>query len=123
MSAKTPWVYDSLVGWLDGFFFPVVRRCAGATKQPWCAQWWRHPEAVQRLNALWRSWEAMRGGPEPDWSTWWVSHFDEHMGQLTNVERGPFSQCGNGHRDYEEELPHEKPPAHWRLPTEEANQP
>ena len=28
-----------------------------------CREWWRHPEAYLRLDALWKSWEFMRRKP------------------------------------------------------------
>jgi len=117
------WIYDSLAGWMDGFFFPVFERTVSASKQPWCAEWWRHPEAVQRLNALWRAWEDLRAQPGAEWSTWWTHHLDPHLRALSDLETGTFSQCGSGHRTYAEPLPHTEPPADWPLPTVTANQP
>ncbi|WP_346926001.1 DUF4913 domain-containing protein, partial [uncultured Arthrobacter sp.] len=26
----------------------------------WCPQWWKHAEAISRLEALWRAWEFLR---------------------------------------------------------------
>lgn len=117
------WIYDSLVGWLDGFFFPVFERSVSASKQPWCAEWFQHPEAVQRLNALWRAWEDLRTQPGAEWSTWWTHHLDPHLRALCDVETGTFSQCGSGHRTYAEPLPHDPPPPDWPLPTATENQP
>ena len=34
-----------------------------ATTFTWCAQWWRHEEAVSRLTGLWRAWENLRTDP------------------------------------------------------------
>ena len=36
----------------------------------WCASWWAHPEAVLRLTALWRAWEALRLEPATGMSNW-----------------------------------------------------
>ncbi len=61
----------------------------------WCEQWWRHPEAISRLEALWHAFEALRleAGVGP--SSWWRDHCDPAMAQLTD-SRGPFAQCKAG---------------------------
>jgi hypothetical protein len=30
------------------------------TRHVWCPQWWDHPEAVMRIEGMWRAWEQMR---------------------------------------------------------------
>ena len=47
---------------MTGYFLPMFRRPLGGEFR-WCPQWWAHPEAVSRLTALWRSWEAFRLEP------------------------------------------------------------
>lgn len=58
----------------------------------WCATWWRHAEAVTRLEAVWEAFEVMRLEPAPSLSTWWRDHLDVHMRALTAVE-GTFAGC------------------------------
>lgn len=58
----------------------------------WCAQWWRHPEAVTRFEALWEAFEVMRAEPPPALSTWLRDHFDHHMTMLTRPG-GTFDGC------------------------------
>jgi hypothetical protein len=66
----------------------------------WCASWWAHPEAVARLTALWRAWEALRLEPATGMSNWWTLHFDPHMRVVLDAERGPFASYTRGqHQD------------------------
>src|SRR3954463_7458930 len=46
--------------------------------------WWRRPEAVIRLEAVWRSFEALRQAPATGISVWLRDHADVHMAQLTS---------------------------------------
>ena len=62
----------------------------------WCPRWWDHAEAVTRIEALWRSWEAMRWDGPTALSAWWRDHADHHMAVLTN-RQGPFHACLRGH--------------------------
>lgn len=73
----------------------------------WCPQWWRHPEALERLTALWLAFEQARLSQEPAaLSGWWLGHADPHMQQLMHP-RGPFMYCGarRGHTDLLRPLP------------------
>lgn len=56
----------------------------------WAAEWWKHDEAVIRLEALWRSWEHLRQDPATGMSVWWRDHADHHMAVLMSPE-GPFA--------------------------------
>lgn len=80
----------------------------------WCPRWWCHAEAVQRLEALWRSWEALRQDPATGMSVWWRDHADHHLSVLTGAS-GPFRYCtkDDGHatkRLARERLHSETPP-------------
>lgn len=57
----------------------------------WCPEWWRHPEAVMRLDAMWMAWETQRGHAD-GMSTWFRDHADPHMAVLMSPE-GPFKAC------------------------------
>jgi hypothetical protein len=81
----------------------------------WCPQWWRHPEAVVRLEATWRSFEALRQDPATGISVWLRDHADVHMAQLMSPA-GPFRGCHarDGHTsDPLPALPVVDPPAEW----------
>ena len=75
---------------------PVYRRdidLAGrSTTFTWCAQWWRHEEAVSRLTGLWRAWENLRLDPTTGLAVWWRDYADPTMRVLFD-EKGPFHGC------------------------------
>ncbi|WP_427136771.1 DUF4913 domain-containing protein [Pseudarthrobacter sp. S9] len=77
----------------------------------WCPQWWKHAEAISRLEALWRSWEFLRLEGATGMSVWWRDHADHHMSLLLSAD-GPFKGCSpdDGHRSKLTPLPCEEPP-------------
>ena len=87
-----PAAFSDVGEWSVGWLFPVVRRPLKAGAY-WCPQWWEHPEAVERLRALWEAWEAARAEGGNAMSYWWTVHFDAHWGVLTDSARGPFAAC------------------------------
>ena len=98
-AASPPGVADKLdIGDLDRWVREVllpaysryVPRTGGA--QRWCATWWRHPEAILRLDAVRRAGEALvpAGGTGP--SLWWRDHVDHHLSVLLGPD-GPFAGC------------------------------
>jgi hypothetical protein len=44
-------VYANVADFAAEYLLPLYRRKAPT----WCSQWWKHPEAVVRLQALWLS--------------------------------------------------------------------
>jgi len=88
--------------------YTYSRRVGPQGPNRWAAEWWRYPEAISRLDALWRSWEALRLEPTFGMSVWWRDHADHHMRMLMAPE-GPFAesrdQNGQG-----EPLPYMAPP-------------
>ena len=74
----------------------------------WAANWWAYPEAVSRLESLWRAWEHLRQDAATGMSTWWIEHADHHMPILLDPE-GPFTKSTdrNNHGD---PLPYTPPP-------------
>jgi hypothetical protein len=62
----------------------------------WCPEWWRHFEAMSRLDALWRAWECLRHDGQTGMSVWWRDHADHHMTYLLDPD-GPFGSCRNQH--------------------------
>ncbi|GAB2705851.1 hypothetical protein BKA24_000524 [Microbacterium marinum] len=83
----------------------------GNARYRWAADWWRYPEAVARLEGLWRSWEHLRLDPATGASVWWRDHADPHMHLLLSPD-GPFAKskdaCEPG-----EPLPYTEPPKMW----------
>lgn len=65
----------------------------------WCPEWFRHAEALSRLDALWRAWEHLRLDPATGISVWWRDHADPHMSVLLSPD-GPFAACRGNHTEY-----------------------
>jgi hypothetical protein len=63
--------------------YTYSRRVGPQGPNRWAAEWWRYPEAISRLDALWRSWEALRLEPTFGMSVWWRDHADHDSGQPT----------------------------------------
>lgn len=89
---------------------PLYRRPLGHGRT-WCPQWWRHAEAITRLEALWRSWEQLRLEPALGMSVWLRDHADPHMAVLLDPD-GPFHGCSpaKSHGARLAPLPVEAPP-------------
>jgi len=68
------------------------REAAKMSTFRWCARWYEHPEAVSRLEGLWKAFEALRLDPTVGASTWWRDHADPAMSALSSGN-GPFRQC------------------------------
>lgn len=98
------------------FFTEVYRREVLETPdRVWCPQWWQHPEALARLEAIWRSYEALRHEPGTGMSVWFLVHVDPHMAQLL-LPHGPFRGCHakRGHSTSPlTPFPLEAPPEDW----------
>jgi hypothetical protein len=58
----------------------------------WCSSWWAHTEAVSRLNALWRAWEALRLDETLGLADWWNNYADPTM-RVLFASKGPFQGC------------------------------
>jgi hypothetical protein len=84
-------VYGSVQDWVDRHFLPMYRRPLGGEYR-WCAQWWRHAEAITRLTALWQSWEAMRLQPGTGMISWLRDCLDHQLPVLLG-RGGPFAAC------------------------------
>jgi hypothetical protein len=75
----------------------------------WAADWWNYPEALARLEALWRAWEHLRLDPATGSSIWWIEHADHHMPILLDPD-GPFSKSTD-RNEHGAPLPYAQPPA------------
>jgi hypothetical protein len=102
--------YLTLAEWVQEWLFPVYRRSVLGHDRVWCPQWWRHAEAVARLESLWRAWEHLRQDAATGLSVWFRDHADHHMTVLLDAD-GPFKGCDGRHSDRPlEALPHDPPP-------------
>jgi len=84
-------VYGRVEDWVSGHFTPLFRRPLGGQYR-WCPSWDGHLEAVSRLTALWRAWEACRIEPGTGMADWYGQHLDHHLPILLGPD-GPFAQC------------------------------
>lgn len=84
----------------------VIRGGSGSGLR-WKAAWWSSAEAQQRIEALWRAWEAARADEKAGMSTWWINHCDPHMTALLSPD-GPFADSQDENR-VGEPLPYERP--------------
>ncbi|RGE19091.1 DUF4913 domain-containing protein [Leucobacter sp. wl10] len=89
--------------------YVYVRRVGPSGPHRWAAEWWRSPEAISRLEALWRAWEALRLEPSFGMSVWWRDHADHHMAVLLSPD-GPFADSRD-RTEQGEPLPYSAPPA------------
>ncbi|MGI5217505.1 DUF4913 domain-containing protein [Nocardia sp. CA-290969] len=105
-------VYNNEVDFVENYLSVVYRRqVSDLSDTVWCPEWWKHIEAVVRLQAVWRAWEHLRQDPATGLSVWFLDHADPHMAVLLNP-RGPFKYCSvrNGHKEMLEPLPTVTPP-------------
>jgi hypothetical protein len=50
-------VYDSTEEFLHEQLLPTYVRDVDGRSAKWCIEWYFHPEALSRIEALWRAWE------------------------------------------------------------------
>ena len=84
--------FGTVEDFVGGFLTEVMWFDTTATNRIWCPQWWRHPTAIVRLEALHRAFEYLRQDPGLGVSTWLRDHADVHMAVLTDPQ-GPFKGC------------------------------
>ncbi|MFN8185226.1 MAG: DUF4913 domain-containing protein [Candidatus Nanopelagicales bacterium] len=84
--------YRSVDEFVRGLVVPVFRRNVGPRVEArWSARWWESAEAIMRLEAMWRSWEALRHDPATGVSNWLKDHADHHLAVLMSPA-GPFAR-------------------------------
>lgn len=71
-------------------YLPVY--CRPRESFRWCAEWWRHAEAVSRFQALWHAWEVLRWEPGTGMAVWYRDHLDVQM-EILHSAAGPFHAC------------------------------
>lgn len=104
-------LFGSVDEWVRVWLRVTYRRRIDGDKTKWEPDWWRYPEAVNRLDVLWRAWEQMRREPGSSMSGWWRDHADHHMSILLSAT-GPFAARGSNYAKAkaDEPLPYEAPP-------------
>ncbi len=107
-------LYDGVEDWVRGQFLPLFRRPLGGEYR-WCRQWWQHAEAIIRLTALWRSWEALRMEPGTGIATWLRDHVDHQLPVLLG-RAGPFAQCTEDeHIELRQAMAEDAPVGWWAI--------
>lgn len=103
--------YPHVGVFMSDLLAPTYRRQLDGRTRTWCPQWWKHAEAIVRLEALWRAWEHLRLDPATGTSIWLRDHLDHHMTVLMDPE-GPLKGCNptKGHGTRLDPLPIEEPP-------------
>lgn len=102
-----------LAVWVQDWLLPTFRRYPGGANARWCRQWWRHGEAIVRLQALHMAYVTLfaEGGTGP--SSWLRDHLDPALTHLL-ANDGPFGSCSPDHparHDPIDPLPVEHVPA------------
>lgn len=95
--------YPDLDTWVRDYFAPLYARPIGGDFR-WCPQWRDHVEAVARLEAMWRAWEALRLDGATGMANWFTTVADPLVHQLTN-RGGPLGQCQNTRHEHANFLP------------------
>lgn len=92
--------YATVDEFVREFLVHVLWVDVSAHARIWCPEWWRHPAAIVRLEALHRSFEQLRLDPAQGMSVWLRDHADVHMVVLTDPN-GPLKGCSvaKGHDD------------------------
>jgi len=115
-------VYTAVEDWVIDYFLPMFRRTLGGDFR-WCAQWWRHGEAISRLRSLWHSWEVLRLRPGTGIATWYRDYLDHQLPILMGA-RGPFYQCSEtAHREPRETTAVPAPADWWDSDEDESASP
>ena len=101
--------YRSVDEFVRNLVIPVFRRNVGPrAEHRWSARWWESAEAIMRLEAMWRAWEALRHDPATGISHWLRDHADHHMTILLSPT-GPFARSQDEAKTTDP-LPYTPPP-------------
>ena len=87
---------ERLVAWVHRHVAAVIARPLRGELH-WCPQWWEHPEAVFRFEALRRAWTQLAPEPGAGMSIWIRDHLDPCLRELLSP-LGPFVDCTHNER-------------------------
>ena len=96
--------YPNVIEFIEDRFKYLVPLAPPGSGRVWCPAWFRHAQALSRLDSLWRAWEFLRFDPALGMSNWWLHHVDPTVRALMDPVTGPFAQCADGHQQ-DEPLP------------------
>ena len=116
-STEPETVYDNVGEWVTDWLLPTYSRpLDDEAKFRWDPQWWRYPEVVMRLEALWISWEKMRLEGGPAIVVFYRDYLDPMMRTIMDPD-GPFHTFNANQEDADgvrERLP--QPLPHSEMP-------
>ncbi|MGN2642249.1 DUF4913 domain-containing protein [Nocardia takedensis] len=85
--------FDTVQDFAEQYFFKLyMREVIVRDEHRWCPKWWDHPEALVRMESIWRTWEHYRLQGPTGISLWLTNHADPHMQRMMDPE-GPFIYC------------------------------
>lgn len=87
---------DTLTVWVHATITSMIARPLRGDLV-WCPQWWDHPEAVFRFEALRRAWTELASEPGSAMSVWTRDHLDPCLRELLSP-LGPFADCAQNTR-------------------------
>lgn len=90
--ATPPLYYATVAQFVEEFLVEMLWFDTSTHARIWCPQWWRHPAAIVRLDALHSAFENLRLDPALGMSNWLLLHAEPHMSMLTDPN-GPFKGC------------------------------
>lgn len=96
--------------WVEHVYAVVYVRKINQT-QRWCGQWWAHAEAIVRLSALWRTWEAARAASTDAAMGDWLRTYFDAINPVLLADDGPFASCTADRHSEQRPLPLTAPPA------------
>lgn len=117
-------LFPAFLAWVEEHLSVVEYTHSDKSTAAWCPEWWKHPEAVERL---WACFEARQQATidseahADSLSDWWLTHWDRHAAILFDASAGPFRKCDRnlGHlHDSDgsapQRVPYYPPQADWR---------
>jgi hypothetical protein len=68
-------------------------------EQKWCQEWWKHPEALNRILDIYQGWNLIGDTPDDlSLNAWYRFYLDHHLPILL-AESGPFRSCAFAHTE------------------------
>lgn len=104
--------FGSVDEWIREFLLPISKRPINGRNRVCASRWLEYPEAVARLDAIWRTWEYLRQDPHARHERAVARPRRYHLavlmdpdGPFANADDTPANTCRRG-----EPLPYEAPP-------------
>ena len=86
-----PTTMHDLEDFVVAFVMQTMERSLDSAER-WCAQWYRHPEAVTRLRLVYETYRVAQAGSAHEFVRWLTGVFEPQLAALLDP-RGPFARC------------------------------